>query len=562
VWSVLGKISEQELHNYRKFSSVLEGHPTFRFAYTEAATGALGVGLSIGVGEALAARLGKRSYYTYVLLGDGEIAEGCVWEAIQIAAHYQLHNLVAIVDCNGLGQSDEVLFDHDITRYKKIFESFGWHAVIVDGHNIEELLHTFDSMHTSIEQPKIILAKTVKGYGLDFAQGKLGFHGKVFQGEIYKKAIDALRNRCGNDAQYTENDVWKPKLPKAAEQYGTQNRKNILPSKEIITLLCEQKPISTRQAFGQALAALGKVNNAVVVLDADVKNSTYTEMFEQQFPDRFFQCFIAEQNMVSMGVGFHRRGYIPFIATFAAFFSRAHDQIRMAALGQSALRLVGSHAGVAIGEDGPSQMGLEDIALMRCLPKSVLLYPCDVVSTYKLVEAMANYHEGISYLRTTRLPMESGVLYAENEQFHIGGCKVVYQTENAMAVIIAAGITVFEALKAKDILQQQSPLLSVAIIDCYSIKPIDTATIVAVAQKSGSNIVTVEDHYAEGGLGEAVRSALAHTNIKIFSLAVPDLPRSGEKSELLAWAGIDADAIANLVKKIADLNNRKIIRGW
>jgi transketolase len=547
IWYELGKVSKEELQTYRQLKSPLEGHPTLRFPYTEAATGALGTGLSIGVGEALAARLGKQSFCTYVLLGDGEIAEGAIWEAVQIAVHYRLDNLIAIVDCNGLGQSEPVLFDHDVDRFKLIFEAFGWHAVIVDGHNIDALIQSFQQIDTIVEKPKIILAKTIKGYGLNFAQDKLGFHGKTFQENDLEIAIESLKHTFSDDIFYTAHYAWHPKLPKQKEQKIAES---VLSKKNPIAL--DTEPISTRKACGKALAHMGAVNAVLVVLDADVKNSTYTELFEKKFPNRFFQCFIAEQNMIGMGVGFHRRGYIPFIASFAAFFSRAHDHIRMAAIGQSALRLIGSHAGVSVGEDGPSQMGLEDIALMRCLPESVVLYPCDEISTYKLVEAMTQYHSGISYMRTTR--MTTPMMYDATTSFVIGGCNIIRQSEmiNAdVCTVVTAGVTVFEALKAYDILQKENTALKIAIIDCYSIKPLDIATIISSAEKSRFTVITVEDHYAEGGIGEAVCSALAHTNVRVFSLAVSDLPRSGTPQALLSWAKIDSHAIVDLVHKLA-----------
>lgn len=303
--------------------------------------------------------------------------------------------------------------------------------------------------------------------------------------------------------------------------------------------------IATRKAFGQALTALGSMHKEIIALDADVKNSTFSELFEQKFPERFVECFIAEQNMVSMAVGFERRGKIPFVSTFAVFFSRAYDQIRMAAISQASLRLVGSHAGVSIGQDGPSQMGLEDIALMRALPESIVLYPSDAVSTYQLIAVMAQYESGISYLRTTR--SDTPVIYENHEEFIVGGCKVVRQSDADVACIVAAGITLHEALKAYDILQEQG--ISVAVIDLYSVKPIDTDTLVSVAAKSGNRIITVEDHYLQGGIGQSVAYELRNTDIALTCLAITELARSGKPEELLAWAGIDAAAIIQAVKK-------------
>lgn len=539
AWKELGKITADDLLTYRQFNSVLEGHPTFRFAYTEAATGALGTGLSVGVGQALTAQLNTMDYTTYVLLGDAEMAEGAIWEAIQVAAHYKLDNLVGIIDCNRLGQSEPTLFGHDVTHFATILEAFGWQTFIIDGHSIADLITTFDAAHVKNKKPKIIIAKTFKGYGVTFAQDKEGFHGKAFTNGDLEEALKELSNSFKNDIHYSGSYQYKPTLP----QPRIEQKKITLPL--TIPLANFTEEIATRKAFGLALAQLGAVCNTIIALDADVKNSTYTELFEKKFPERFFQCFVAEQNMVGMAIGFARRGYIPFVSTFAAFFSRAHDHIRMAAIGKSPLRLVGSHAGISIGQDGPSQMGLEDIAMMRCLPESIVLYPCDGVSTHALVEQMANYTTGISYLRTTRA--NTPLFYTKNELFPIGGCKVLRSSALDTACIVAAGITVFEALKAYDFLRNKN--IHISIIDCYSIKPLDATTIINVARSSGNTIITVEDHYIQGGLGEAVCAKLHNTGIQITMLAVTELPRSGKPEELLAWAHIDAETIIKMVMK-------------
>lgn len=543
AWHELGLLTDKEMLSYRKFDSNLEGHPTYRFPYAETATGSLGIGLSVGVGQALCAKLDKRDYHTYVLMGDSESSEGSVWEAVQLAAHYKLDNLIAFIDVNNLGQSTETMLDYDIKRYVDIYQAFGWEVFAVDGHSIKSLMEAIDKAHQVVGKPVMIIAKTVKGYGIDFSAGLQGFHGKAFTGEKEKEALEQLKMNFPEAASHNDDEYdlhIKRPHPNALAYSGTTTIIIMEPSE-----YKKGEMIATRKAYGVALALLGDICDAVVCLDAEVKNSTYADIFETMHPERFVQCFIAEQNMVGMGVGFDCRGRIPFISTFSSFFSRAHDQIRMAAIGNAALRLVGSHCGVSIGQDGPSQMGLEDIALMRCLPKSIVLYPSDAVSTHKLVEQMARYGDGISYLRTTR--METPVLYDNDTEFPVGGCKVLRKSENDVACIIGAGVTLHEALKAHDILAKSN--VYVSVIDLYSIKPLDAATVISVARASGNKIITVEDHYPEGGIGEAVASALCNEGIAIHSLAVNHLPRSGTPEELLAFEGIDAAAIVRVVKK-------------
>ncbi len=532
IWHELGIISDAELKTYRHFDSVLEGHPTFRFSHTEAATGSLGIGLSIGVGEAIVAKQEKRDYTVYVLMGDAEIAEGSVWEAAQMASHYNLNNLVAIVDCNRLGQSTESLVDSDLELYARRFSAFGFTPYIIDGHHIGEIYTTLKNR--SYAAPVVILARTRKGYGVDFVEDKEGFHGVPFSKEQLVQAYASLEKRFSRAAHYSGNYTWQPQLPKSDV---IQSKKDQIALQNPLYVIGQS--VATRVAFGEALVMLGEKRSDIVVLDADVQNSTMTQAFGKKFPERFVQCFIAEQNMVSVGVGMQLRGKVPYIATFGAFFTRAHDQIRMAAIGNAALRLVGSHAGISIGADGPSQMALEDIALMRGLPDSVVLYPSDAVSAYKLTELMYGYTKGISYLRTTR--MATPVLYDAATSFKIGGCLVLREYPDAQACIIGAGVTLYEALKAHDMLAKQG--INVSVIDLYSIKPLDRETIIRVASKSNNRVITVEDHYQAGGMGEAVAAALADTDIVVQILAVQQLPRSGSPAELLAWAGIDAHAI-------------------
>lgn len=540
-WKEAGALTDKDLLGYRTLQSPLEGHPTRRFTYAEAATGSLGMGLSIGAGMAYAAKMDKRTYTTYVLLGDSELAEGSIWEAAEIAAFYKLDSLVALVDCNRLGQSTETMHGHHYQRIAEKFTAFGWHTLHVDGHDMQQIMAALDKTRERAGRPFVIIAKTIKGYGIEQVEDKQGFHGKAFP----KKDLDMLNQelaaRFPEAAAYHDDGTWQPPMPEKQE---------IAPLKPCIGPSIKHaryekgSAVATRKAYGQALADLGAVCPTVISLDAEVKNSTYADIFEAKFPERFIQCFIAEQNMVSMGVGLERRSKIPFISTFGAFFSRCFDQVRMAAIGTSALRLVGSHAGVSIGQDGPSQMALEDIALMRTLPGSCVVYPCDGVSTHKLVAEIAEYNQGISYLRTTR--MDTPVIYGLEEEFPIGGCKILRQSAKDVACVVGAGVTLFEALKAHEALENEG--IAIAVIDLYSVKPLDHATLEKVGLVSGKRIITVEDHYRAGGIGEAVTYALRNTEITIECLAVKELPHSGKPEELLAWAGIDAAAIVKAVK--------------
>lgn len=540
AWKQRGAFADDQLMTYRKMSSVLEGHPTPRFFGAPAATGSLGQGLSVGLGMSLAARLDGSDVKTYVLLGDGELAEGSVWEAAEVAAYYKAENLVAVVDVNRLGQTGETMEGHDLEHYAQKFSAFGWHVIKVDGHAVGELMRAVDEAKKITGRPTVILAKTLKGYGVALAQDKNGFHGKAFSQEELPSLLAELKKTFAEAAAYQCAEQQSVKLP---------SRKKITNTAQIpAPSYTKGEAVPTRKAYGQALAALGSTAKNLVSLDAEVKNSTFAELFEAAHPERFFQCFIAEQNMVGMGVGMAAAGKIAYLSTFACFFSRAHDQIRMAAIGQSSIKLVGSHAGVSIGEDGPSQMGLEDIALFRALPKSVVLYPCDAVSTWKLVGAMANYQDGLSYLRTTR--GATPVVYDNNEQFSLGGCKVLRENKSSNTVcVVAAGITIHEALKAHELLKNDG--IEIAVIDLYSIKPLDEKTLKLVAQKSNNRVLTVEDHYLEGGLGEAVVYALRNTGVTIECLAVTKLPCSGSIAELLAYEGIDAAAIVKKIKEMA-----------
>jgi len=539
VYKELGVLTEEDLLGLRNFDSVLEGHPTPRFAYVEAATGSLGQGLSIAVGMSYAAKMDKRDYTTYVLLGDMETTEGSVWEAAEVAAFYKLDNLIGIIDVNRLGQSAPTMHEHNLAGYVQKFQAFGWHTITVNGHNIEDLCTSFDEAKNVFEKPVIIIAETIKGYGINFAANKEGFHGKAFKGEEEDRALEQLYQNFSSIADAYSDYSWLSNVP-------VKDTLHVIPP----ILLPEPTYVkghmlATRKAYGQVLSILGSKEESVVSLDAEVKNSTYAELFEKKHKAQFVQCFIAEQNMVSMGVGMSGLGKIPFISTFACFFTRAYDQVRMAAISKAPLRLVGSHAGVSIGQDGPSQMGLEDIALMRALPNSIVLYPADAVSTYKLVALMANYNAGISYLRTTR--MDTPVMYDNDEPFTIGGCNIVRQSRHgdSYACVVAAGVTLFESLKAYEVLKREG--VTISVIDLYSIKPLAQDILIRMAKKSGQKVITVEDHYLEGGLGEAVTYALRNTETEIRCLAVKKMPRSGTPQRLMEYEEIDANAIIKAV---------------
>ena len=543
-----GIITHDQLITLRTFDSELEGHPTPRFVYNEAATGSLGQGLGIGIGMALNARQEKLSYHTYVMLGDGEMAEGSVWEAAELAAHYQLTKITAIVDCNRLGQSDQALHAHNVERYAVKFQAFGWETIVIDGHNYHDILGAFEQARTHKESPYVIIAKTFKGYGLENIEDRNGYHGKPFPKEQLPELEKQLEARFGC-FQQTSDLTFKPVLPEQMGKVVSHNPISCpLGQSAQKQLFSRGQKMSTRKAFGYALAALGKADTRVTALDTDVKNSTFTDMFEKESPERFVQCFIAEQNMVNVATGLALRGKIPFAATFGCFFTRAYDQIRMAGIGQVPLRLCGSHAGVSIGQDGPSQMGLEDISMMRPIIDSVILWPSDAVCAYKLTVAMANHMQGISYMKSTRGNMP--ILYDLAEEFPFGGCKILVSSSQDQACIVAAGITVFEALEAHKRLVSKN--VHVTIIDAYSIKPLDVQTILHAAQKATNHIITVEDHYQEGGLGETVASALCGSGIQVDILAVRTMPRSGQPDQLMAFEGIDAASIvAAVMKKVS-----------
>ncbi|MGB8370539.1 MAG: transketolase [Verrucomicrobiia bacterium] len=533
AWAETGLFPASELLKLRQFGCDLEGHPTPRLPFVDVATGSLGQGLSVGAGMALAARLDHLDYNTYVLLGDGEIAEGAVWEAASFAGVYKLNNLIAIVDDNRLGQSQATAFGHDVGVYRKRFEAFGWRVEDIDGHDIEEILEVVGGVGLN-DQPLCIIAKTYKGAGVSFLQDKDGWHGKPLNKEEAGKAVAELQPSA-------KSGIGVP-IP-APAQLPAPN--NAAPAGYPPINYKPGDPVATREAYGAALERIGGVDPRVVAMDGDTKNSTFAEKFFKKFPDRFTECFIAEQNMVGVATGFGARGKVPFASTFACFFTRAYDQIRVAGISQANLKLVGSHVGVSIGEDGPSQMALEDIAMMRAIAGSVVLYPSDAVSTEKLVEQMAQT-KGICFLRTSR--PKTPVIYNNDEPFPIGGVKVVRQKAGDKVTVVGAGVTLHEALKAAEALKAEG--IGITVIDAYSIKPLGRDVIKAAAQKTGNTVITVEDHYLEGGLGDAVAGELGVDGIKVHKLAVTALPRSGKPAELLAHFGIDA---AGIVKKVKSL---------
>ncbi len=530
AYAEAGIIPFGELMDLRKVTSNLEGHPTPRMPWVKAATGSLGQGLSVGVGIALAQKLGKSPGRTFVLMGDGECAEGSVWEAANAAVHLGLKNLTVIVDINRLGQSEATMHGHDLRAYERKFKAFGWDVHKVDGNNVKSILEGFEKIRKA-KGPTVVLAKTIKGKGVSFVEDENGWHGKPLKEDELRRALEEIGPMPELDSRKyvrrprkAQQPRWKRMLHFEKSQYTEKT--------------------ATRLAYGIALQKLGRVNEWVVALDGDVKNSTYAEKFFEAFPERSFQDYIAEQNMVGMGIGLAAKGYIPFIATFAAFLSRAHDQIRMSAYSFSNIKFCGSHVGVSIGEDGPSQMGLEDMAIFKPIPNCVVLYPCDAFSTEGCVESMVQ-HEGLAYLRTTR--PATPLLYSRDESFPIGGTKILRKNEKDATTIIAAGITVFEALKAQEELKREN--ISVRVIDAYSVQPLDRETIVREVAATGGRAVVVEDHFPSGGLGEAVALTLAGS-AKIVHLCIKDLPRSGTPAELMEKYGISASHIIRAVKEL------------
>ncbi|MDH6624588.1 transketolase [Streptomyces sp. LBL] len=534
AYKAAGAVDDEELLTFRKLGSRLEGHPTPRqLPWVETATGSLGQGLPVGVGIALSGkRLDRTGYRVWVLCGDSEMAEGSVWEAAEHAGYEHLDNLTVIVDVNRLGQRGPTRHGHDLDAYARRFQAFGWHTVEVDGHDVDAVDRAYGEAASTKGQPTAIIARTLKGKGVADVEDREGLHGKPL-----KNADDAIEE-LGGAHRNIRVEVHEP--PAARMLHSVPAGHLELPRFEKDGSDRDDKGVATRDAFGQALAALGSGRADVVALDGEVGDSTRAEFFAKEHPDRYFECYIAEQQMVATAVGLAARGWVPYASTFAAFFTRAYDFIRMASISGSGINLVGSHAGVAIGQDGPSQMGLEDLAMMRAIHGSTVLYPCDANQTAHLVAEMADL-EGVRYLRTSR--GESPVIYGPDEEFPIGGSKVLRSSLQDRMTIVAAGVTVPEALAAADALAGEG--IRARVIDLYSVKPVDTLTLRRAAEETGC-LLTVEDHHEEGGLGDAVLDAFVDGRSvpRLVRLAVRAMPGSASPDEQLQAAGIDAGSIA------------------
>jgi transketolase len=538
IYKAVGAITDEELLTFRTFGSRLEGHPTPVIPWVDVATGSLGQGLPFGFGVALAGkRLDRLPYRTWVLCGDSEMAEGSMWEAFEHAAFYELDNLTAIVDVNRLGQRGETMHGWDLDSYVRRAEAFGWHAIAIDGHDVEAIDRAYGEAVSTTGRPTAIVARTLKGKGVAAVEDKGGFHGKALDDP--EPSIAELGGPRTLHVEVTK--------PERAEPHRFETGPLALPRYET------GDEVATRKAYGDALAALGKGRGDVVALDGEVSNSTYAEIFAKEVPERYFEMYIAEQQMVAAAVGVQVREWVPFASTFACFLTRAYDFVRMAAVSRANIRLCGSHAGVSIGEDGPSQMGLEDLAAFRAVNGSTVLYPSDANQTAKLVATMADL-PGISYLRTTRAA--TPVIYGPDEEFPVGGSKVVRSSDEDEVAIVAAGITLHEALEAADSLDEEG--ISARVIDLYSVKPVDVETLRVAAEATGGRIVVAEDHWPEGGLAEAVLAALANEDERprVVSLAVREMPSSGKPAELLAAAGIDAEHIAEAARRLVGAEAR------
>jgi transketolase len=534
AWAEAGLLKREDLLSLRRINSDLEGHPTPRLPFVDVATGSLGQGLCAGVGIALAARRIGSDSRTYVLLGDGETAEGAVWEAASVASVERLDSLCGITDVNALGQSGPTQWQHDLEALATRWRAFGWHTVTVDGHDIPQILDALAKARQARGRPTMILGRTIKGKGISLMEGKGGWHGKPLKkGDELETALAELQSQFVPE----NGSAPAPEPPRAvsrpAPRQATVGR----------SLYKLGEKVATREAYGAAIARLAAGDDRIVALDADVKNSTFSEKFEQEHPQRFYQTFIAEQAMIGIAMGMASRGAIPFPSTFAAFLTRAYDFIRMAAISRLNVKMAGSHAGVSIGEDGPSQMALEDLAMMRAQPNIAVLYPSDAVSTERLIDCMA-YHPGPVYMRTTR--PKTAVIYGPDEVFEVGGLKVVRESDSDVATVIGAGVTLFEALGAYD--QLRAGGVNIRVVDLYSLQPIDAPTLIRCARETSGRLITVEDHYAGGGLGDAVASAVAPGGFTVQRLAVREIPRSGTPAELLDRYGISARHIVAAVR--------------
>jgi transketolase len=531
MFRAAGAVSDEQLLTYRQFGSMLEGHPTPIIPWVDVATGSLGQGLPYGVGMAIAGKyLDKLPYRVWVLHGDSETAEGSVWEAFEHASHYELDNLTAILDVNRLGQRGPTMQGWNTGAYVERARAFGWNAIEIDGHDVEQIDRAYTEAAEVTGRPTLIVARTIKGKGVKAVEDKEGWHGKALDDP------DAAIEELGG----LRNIVFKVAAPPVDEPNRFEGGELELPRYDV------GDEVATRKAYGDALAALGSARGDVVALDGEVSNSTFAEIFKKEHPERYFEMYIAEQQLVAAAVGLQTRGWNAFGSTFAAFFSRAYDFIRMAAISRVNLRLAGSHAGVSIGEDGPSQMALEDIAAFRAVHSSTVLQPCDANQTAKLVATMADT-DGIVFMRTLR--PNTPVIYDADEEFRVGGSRVLRSSDDDDVTVVGTGVTVHEALKAADTLADEG--IHLRVIDAYSIKPIDAETLHAAAEAT-RGVVTVEDHWPEGGLGDAVLAALANAEERprVVKLAVGEMPHSGKPAELMAAYGIDADGIARAAREL------------
>lgn len=536
AWAEAGLFPTSDLLKLRKVDSDLEGHPTPRLNFVDVGTGSLGQGLSIACGMSYVGKYyDKASYRTYCIIGDGESAEGSIWEALNFASYYNLDNLCAIFDINRLGQSEPALLQHNMEVYRKRIEAFGFHTIVVDGHDVEELCKAFYEASVTVGKPTAIVAKTFKGKFFPNIEDLVEWHGKPL-GDKAESTIQHLKGLIRNPNK-TTLQLTAPEAPFPPALTTVPVELSSAPAYK------KGEKVATRLAYGTALAKVAANNDRIIGLDGDTKNSTFSDKIKKSYPDRYIECFIAEQNLVGVAIGAACRGRtIPFVSTFATFFSRAFDQIRMGAISQTNVNFVGSHCGVSIGEDGPSQMALEDLAMFRAIPGSTVFYPCDAVSTERAVELAANT-KGVCFIRTSR--PNTAVLYDNDEQFRIGEGKVLRQSEDDKVLIVGAGVTLHEALDAAAELQSKYQI-NARVVDPFTVKPIDAQLIISSAEQCGGKIITVEDHYPEGGLGEAVMSAVAeYPNIAVKKLAVNGLPRSGPPNVLLDMFGISAK---NIVK--------------
>jgi len=534
LYKAAGAISDEELLTFRLFGSRMEGHPTPGIPWVDVATGSLGQGLPIAVGVAIAGKkLDRLPYRVWCLCGDSEMAEGSMWEAFEHAAFFELDNLTAIIDVNRLGQRGETMHGWDLNSYANRARAFGWKAIEIDGHDLEEIDRAYAEAIETRGQPTVIVARTLKGKGVKEVEDQLNWHGKaVDHPDESIEELGGIRNIIV--------DVPKPQSNGKPHEFETSGG-------DLPTYEAGGKDVATRTAYGEALRALGNMRGDVVAVDGEVSNSTYAEFFRDAHPDRYFEMYIAEQQMVATAVGLQVRGWHPFASSFACFLSRAYDFVRMAAISRANMSLCGSHAGVSIGEDGPSQMALEDLASFRAIHSSTVLYPSDANQAAKLVGQMAGL-PGISYIRTTRAA--TPVIYGADEEFPIGGSRVVRSSDDDDVTIVAAGITLHEAMKAADSLAEEG--INARVVDLYSVKPVDVAGLRDAAEATDGRIVTVEDHWPEGGIGETVLSAFAEADERpmVVKLAVTEMPGSGKPAELLAAAGIDAEHIAGAAKRL------------